>query len=195
MGMTREEWAEVDAGVGGTTGGLKRNVAVALGNWLVRGDEPREEVAALADSEPLVRVGTRRGRWVARPRSSLAIRRFRAVFFLLTITVDRGPAGVPARSPWRPAHGQGTSTPRSWTGCTPTTPAGRWGHPASAVHQGLRVHRRLPGRGPQAAPERGPDRRLRGPHRDRLLMWRNCSPSAWRRAAASGNISSASTTP
>ena len=63
MRMTREEW---DAWTRGSAirragyAGLRRNVAVALGNWLAAVDEPPEEAVAvlrdaLHDEDPLVR--------------------------------------------------------------------------------------------------------------------------------------------
>jgi epoxyqueuosine reductase len=63
MHMTREEW---DTWTRGSAmrraghAGFKRNVAVAIGNWLASVDEPPESAAAvlrmaLEDEEPLVR--------------------------------------------------------------------------------------------------------------------------------------------
>lgn len=63
MGMTREEWDRWTRGSAirrAGYAGFKRNVAVALGNWLASVDEPSEEAVAvvrnaLQDGEPLVR--------------------------------------------------------------------------------------------------------------------------------------------
>jgi epoxyqueuosine reductase len=61
--MTREEWDVWTRGSairGAGYAGFKRNVAVAMGNWLVAVDDPPEEAVAalrdaLADEDPLVR--------------------------------------------------------------------------------------------------------------------------------------------
>ncbi|HEX6307280.1 MAG TPA: tRNA epoxyqueuosine(34) reductase QueG [Longimicrobiales bacterium] len=63
MRMTREEWDVWTRGSGirrAGYAGFKRNVAVAMGNWLAQVDEPSEEAMevlrdALEDEEPLVR--------------------------------------------------------------------------------------------------------------------------------------------
>jgi epoxyqueuosine reductase QueG len=71
MRMSYEEW---DAWTRGSAirragyAGLKRNVAVAMGNWLASADEPPEAAVAalreaMQDEEPLVRE---HGRWALR---------------------------------------------------------------------------------------------------------------------------------
>lgn len=63
MGMTREEWDTFSRGSAirrAGYAGFKRNVAVAMGNWLASVEEPPEEAlavlrGALEDEEPLVR--------------------------------------------------------------------------------------------------------------------------------------------
>lgn len=63
MRMTREEWDRWTRGSAirrAGYAGFKRNVAVAIGNWLALTDEPPEEAVevlrdTLADEDPLVR--------------------------------------------------------------------------------------------------------------------------------------------
>ena len=61
--MTRDGWESLSRGSAirrAGYAGFKRNVAVAMGNWLATADEPPEEAVAvlrdaLEDEEPLVR--------------------------------------------------------------------------------------------------------------------------------------------
>jgi epoxyqueuosine reductase len=67
MRMTREEWDRWTRGSAirrAGYAGLKRNVALALGNWLASVDEPADGAVAvlrdaLEDEEPLVREHAR----------------------------------------------------------------------------------------------------------------------------------------